>query len=139
MTFCKIMKLFCLQPWKKVYRHLGNSLINSPRIDQNILLKVIGRCMMFLPYRWFKFSIFHALYTALYFVKDDLVSHLTCWTFHSGYRYIVLLITSKRSKVQSPDCTHPKDFLMMINLHFLQKFLAFQEAKISLIETVSKN
>ena len=57
-------------------RHLGNSLINSLRIDQNILLKVIGRCMMFLPYRWFKFSIFHALYTAFYFVKYDLVSYL---------------------------------------------------------------
>ena len=66
----------CLQPWKKVYRHLGNSLINSPRIDQNIILKVKGGYMMFLPYRCFKFSIFHALYTAFYFVKDDLVSHL---------------------------------------------------------------
>ena len=124
-----------LQPWKKVYRHLGNSLIDSPSFDQNIIPKVKGCYMMFLPYRWFKFSIFHALYTPFYFVKDDLVSHLLNILEHSGYRFIVLLVTSKRLKLQKPDCAHFKDFLMMINLPFFKKFLAFLEAKIFWVET----
>ena len=49
-----------------------------------------------------------------------------------------MLVTSKRLKLQKPDCAHLKEFLMKINLPFLKKFLAFLEAKISLIETVSK-
>ena len=134
-------KLIDVQPWKKVYRHLGNSLINSPKFDQNIILKVLGGNMMFLHYRWFEFSIFQAHYTAFYIEKDDLVSHLfnkLWWTNHSTYRFIVLLVTSKRLKLQKPDCAHLKDFLMKINLPFLKKFLAFLEAKIFLVETVTK-
>ncbi len=130
-----------IQPWKKVYRHLGNSLINSPSIDQNIILNMLGGNMMFLLYRWFEFYIFQALYTAFYIVKDDLVLHLLnklCWTNHSGYRFIVLLVTSKRLKLQKPDCAHLKDFLMKINLLFLKKFPAILEPKISLVETVTK-
>jgi len=49
-----------------------------------------------------------------------------------------LLVTSKRLKLQKPDCAHLKDFLMKINLPFLKKFLAFLEAEISLVETVIK-
>ena len=97
--------------------------------------------MMFLHYRWFEFSIFQSHNTAFYIEKDDLVSHLfnkLWWTNHSAYRFIVLLVTSKRLKLQKPDCAHLKDFLMKINLLFLEKFLAFLEAKISLEETVNK-
>ena len=58
---------------------------------------------MFLPYRWFKFTIFQTFYTALYFIKDDLVSHLLdklCSTNHSGYIFTVLLVIFKRLKQQ---------------------------------------
>ena len=40
-----------LQSWKKMYRHLGSSLINSPSIYQNIKLTMLGSSLMFLPDR----------------------------------------------------------------------------------------
>ena len=49
-----------------------------------------------------------------------------------------MLVTSKRIKLQKPDCAHHKYFLMDINLPFLKMFLAFLEAKITLIEPVTK-
>ena len=52
--------------------------------------------------------------------------------------FILSLAISKRLKLQKPDCAHLKDFLMEINLPFLQNCLAFLEAKISLVETVTK-
>jgi len=38
-----------LQSWKKIDRHLGKSLINSPDIDQIIILKVLEGNLIFLP------------------------------------------------------------------------------------------
>ena len=106
-----------------------------------IILKMLMGIMMFLPYRWYELSIFEVIHKA-YIVKDDLVFHFInrfCWTNHSGYRFILLLVTSKQLKLQKPDCAHLKDFLMKINLPFLKKFLAFLEAEISSVETLSKN
>ena len=60
-------------------------------------------------------SIFQALHTVFYIVKDDLVSHLLkklCSTNHSGFRLLVSLVIPKRLKLQKPDCAHLKDFLM---------------------------
>jgi len=72
---------FCHLPWATTLE----KSIPTPRqfieqftkkIDQSITLKMEGHFMMFLPYRCFMFSIIYALYTAFYFVKDDLVSHI---------------------------------------------------------------
>ena len=49
-------------------------------------------------FSWFEFSLFQALYTVICSVKDDLVSHFLnnlCWTNHSGYSFIVLLVETE--------------------------------------------
>ena len=53
--------------------------------------------------------------------------------------FIVLFVIFKRLKLQNLDCTHLVDFLMQINLPFLQKSLASQEAKIIKEKTMSNS
>ena len=52
--------------------------------------------------------------------------------------FTLLVVISKRFKLELPDGTHFVDFLMTINLFVFLSCLAFLEAEISLIEEGDK-